>query len=339
MKHVFVMDEELLLRKHKVNALGKLIREDQEFGLGTMTYLAFGTIKALSRWDPEELLLNGVGETWTGIESKFSYNKKKGEVDQHDLIRNLAAVGIEPQLSWIIGDDCQTKENIEEDVDYLISLEPVTTQLTTLLAFPGTALYKRLKDSNRLVGDNSSSREYHLFGNNMSSLHFNHDERVATILQTYDRIYEKLGPSSMRSINVYLNGYEYCAKSKNPMLNTQKKAFFKKRIDSGAFLLKTAIEFAPAAEAKQVLQNTLDRYISIFGPMRKSAQVLSEKAYQLASREMERRKIDGPPTSIREVPLKRYEYAGQPIELIDGIPTANMAALPPDVPLSSLSSF
>ena len=77
-RHIAPMDEELLLNKKKVDAIGKLIREDDEFGLGTMSLLAFGTIKALSRWEPEELLLNGVGEFWTGIESKVLVRPQEG---------------------------------------------------------------------------------------------------------------------------------------------------------------------------------------------------------------------------------------------------------------------
>jgi hypothetical protein len=314
MKHVFVMDEELLLRKNKVNAIGELIRQDPEFGLDKMTYLAFGTIKAISRWDPEELLLNGVGEVWTGIESKFSYQKKKAEVDQRDLIRGLAAVGIEPQLSWIIGDDCQTKENIQEDIDYLASFEPTTIQLTTLSALPGTALFKRLKVDSR-VPDPIEPGEYHLFGNTMTSLHFTHEERVNIILATYKRIYEQLGPSALRALGVYMNGYEFCSRSSNPILNGPKRTFFRNKIEAGIFQTKLAIELAPAAPARKAMEDLQARYVELFGPIRRSIQKLADRALALAEAEMKRRG-GGPSSSVREVPLKRFDYPGQVVEEI-----------------------
>jgi haloalkane dehalogenase len=329
MKHVFIMDEELLLRKDKVKAIGKLIQEDTKFGLSNMTYLAFGTIKAISRWDPEELLLNGVGEVWTGVESKFSYQRKKGEADQKSLIRGLSEVGIEPQLSWIMGDDCQTKENIQEDIDYLISLEPTTVQLTTLSAFPGTALFKRLKQDNRVPGKLDPS-QYHLFGNTMQALHFTHDEQVQIILDTYRRMYEELGPSAMRALGVYMNGYEYCSRSQNPLLNGPKRAFFKRRIEHGIFQIRVAIEMAPGPRARSAMENLYNRYVSLFGPMRKSVQNLADRALVLAEKEMERRAREGY-TTLRDVPLKRFTYGGQ---VGDSVPASIPYA---DVPLSSLA--
>jgi haloalkane dehalogenase len=329
MKHVFVMDEELLLRKDKVKAIGKLIQEDAEYGLNTMTYLAFGTIKAISRWDPEELLLNGVGEVWTGVESKFSYQRKKGEADQKSLIRGLSEVGIEPQLSWIMGDDCQTKENIQEDIDYLIGLEPTTVQLTTLSALPGTALFRRLRESNR-VPEKLDPSQYHLFGNTMQSLHFTHDEQVQIILDTYRRMYEELGPSAMRALGVYMNGYEYCSRSQNPLLNGPKRAFFKRRIEHGIFQIRVAIEMAPGPQARSAMETLYHRYVSLFGPMRKSVQNLADRALALAEKEMERRAREGY-TTLRDVPLKRFTYGGQ---LSDSVPASIPYA---DVPLSSLA--
>jgi hypothetical protein len=324
MKHVFVMDEELLLRKEKVREIGRLIREDREFGLGTMTYLAFGTIKAISRWDPEELLINGVGEVWTGVESKFSYQKKKGDSDQGELIRGLSQVGIEPQLSWIIGDDCQTKENIQEDIDYLTSFDPTTVQLTTLSALPGTPLFERLRKEGRL-SEKITPGEYHLFGNTMQSLHFTHEEQVKIILDTYQRIYERLGPSTMRALGVYMNGYEFCSRSQNPILNGPKRNLFRKKVEQGIFQIRIAIEMAPGPRARNAMEDLYQRYLNLFGPMRKSVRSLADRALKLAEKEMERRSREGYST-LRDVPTKRFEYEGM-------VP----APVPPQVPLSALT--
>lgn len=304
-RHVVAMDEELLLRKQKVDAIGQLIREDDEFGLGTLNVLGFGTLKALSRWEPEELLLNGVGEFWTGVESKYSYERKKGVVDQKTLIHSMMEHGIEAQVSWIMGDDCQNKENIDEDIQDLVDLHACTVQLTTLVAIPGTPLYKRVKAEGR--AEPVGPEEFHLFGNTMRSLHFTHEERVNLIFETYERLYREQGPSVMKALNVHMNGYEFCSRSSNPLLNGPKREFFKKRIQYSIFLNRVAIEFAPAANARNAMEDIQKRYVSLFGPLRRSQQFLAEKALRLAEQEMERREREGD-SLLREVSLRRYEY-------------------------------
>lgn len=305
LKQVYVMDEELLLRKRKVNAIGELIRHDDEFGLGKMSYLAFGTIKAINLWDPEELLLNGVAEVWTGIESLYSYYRKKGDVDSKDLIKALHEHGIESQLSWIVGDDCQNTENIDADIEGLIAHEPCTVQLSVLSACPGTELYKRLKPEGRIRP--YIPEESHLLGNNMDSLHFTHEERIHIIESNYRRMYEILGPSVMRSTRVYLNGYEHCLRSENPYLNGPKREYFKKKVQSYISLIKVAIEFAPTIRVKQAMLDLYQRYIDLFGPFRKTQQIAAERFLRLAEEEMARREREGYET-LREVPLKRYTY-------------------------------
>jgi hypothetical protein len=304
LKNIFMMDEELLIRHRKVDAIGELIRKDSEFGLSMMSYLAFGTLKAISTWEPEKLLLNGVAEVWTGIESMYSYGMKKSS-ESVSLIKNLHEHGVESQLSWIVGDDCQNPDNIAADVDFLLAHEPCTSQLSVLSANPGTALYTRLKPQGRIRPFNPE--ESHLLGNNMDSLHFTHEQRVDIILSTYRKMYEILGPSIMRSLKVFLNGYEFCAKSKNPYLNTAKKGYFRRRVNSYISLVKTAEEFAPTGHVKGLMQDLQKRYVETFGPFRKSQQIAADRFVILATQEMERREREGYQT-LRDVPLKRYEY-------------------------------
>lgn len=306
--YIFIMDEELLLRQRKVNAIGELIRNDEKFGLDKMNYVAFGTLKAISRWDPEELLLNGVGVVWTGIESKYSYHRKKGEVDQKELIHALHEHGIESQLSWIVGDDCQTQANIHEDSEDLIQHQPCSVQLTSLVALPGTPLYERLKKEGRLRDFDPD--QYHLFGYSMDALHFTHEERLEIIFNIYRRIYESQGPSVMRKVEVYMNGYAHCSQSKNPYLNGPKREFFKKRIQNFIPLIKATIEFAPTVQAKQAMLDLHQRYVDVFGPLRKTQQFLANRFLKLAEAEMTCREKEGYST-LREIPLKRYTYSGR----------------------------
>jgi hypothetical protein len=227
--------------------------------------------------------------------------------------------GIEAQVSWIMGDDCQTKDNIEEDIEDLVAFKACTVQLTTLAAFPGTPLYKRVKAEGRVPPVNPE--EFHLFGNTMESLHFTHEERVNLIFSTYDRLYAEQGPSTMKALNVYMNGYEHCLKSKHPLLNGPKRDFFRKRIQYSIFLSRVAVEFAPTAKAKKAMEDLQSRYVSLFGPFRKSQQFMAERALKLAEQEMARRAREGYST-LRDVPLRRYEYNMPAKRMFRALPSA-----------------
>ncbi|MDQ4075932.1 MAG: hypothetical protein M3220_06765 [Chloroflexota bacterium] len=309
LSQIYMMDEELLLRQKKVRAIGKLIREDESLGLSTMSYLAFGTIKAISRWDPEEMLLNGVSQVWSGVESLYSYYRKKGDVDSRELMRTLNECGIETQLSWIIGDDCQTKENIQADIDYFIDHVPTTAQLSSLSAFPGTPLYSRLKAEGRV--QTLVPEEAHLLGNNMDSLHFTHEERLELIMGTHHQLYEAHGPSLMRSAEVFLNGYEYCRQSKNPYLREDKARYFEKKIKTYVLFAAVAEAFAPNDHIRQEMRAMQDRYVSLFGPLNERQQFISNWIMAHAEKEMVRREREGYEPTPRDVPLKRYTYDGR----------------------------
>lgn len=307
MGQIYVMDEEILLRKKKVDAIGELLRNDEK-GLSQLAYLSFGTVKAVSRWDPEELLLNGVSHVWTGIESLYSYYRKKGDADSQELMRTLSEYGIETQLSWIVGDDCQTPENIQADVDYFIGHYPTTAQLSSLSAFPGTALYNRLKTEGRIK--NMVPEEAHLLGNNMDSTHFTHDERIGLIMDIYRQMYETLGSSMMRSLQVYLNGYDVCRRSDNPFLNRDKAAYFQKKIEKYIPFATVAAEYAPNEHVKQLSIDLQKRHKELLGPASTSQRHLTEWIMQRADAETERR-VHHPYSSLRDIPLKRYSYDGQ----------------------------
>jgi hypothetical protein len=113
----------------------------------------------------------------------------------------------------------------------------------------------------------------------------------------------------MRSMNVHMNGYEYCARSKNPFLNGPKKEYFKAKVIYTIFLIRVAIEYAPTERARKAMEDLQHRYVSIFGPMRKSQQFLAERALRLCEKEMERRSREGY-TTLRDVPMKKYVYNG-----------------------------
>jgi len=270
-------------------------------------------VKALGLWDPEELLLNGVCLVWAGMESMYSYQRKKGEVDQRALMQSLHEVGISTQLSWIVGDDCQTKENIDADVEDLLAHAPCTLQLTRLNAFPGTPLYKRLKEAGRTAPPDPS--QYSFLGNSMESLHFTYEETIDLIFRIYRRMYETNGPSIMGALEVCMNGYEYCARSRNSYLKSQRRAYFRKKIEHYSALMDTAVEFAPTASARQKMVALRDRYTDLFGPLSKRQKTASDLFLRLSAEEMARRDREGWSPS-KDAQSRRYVYLGREKERV-----------------------
>lgn len=303
----FIMDENFLDYKEKVNELGRLIRNDERFGLSKMNYVAFGTALAVSEWELDELLLNGVSDIWIGIESFFSYDNKKVN-NIKTLIHRLHEHGLRTTLSWIIGDDCQTKDNIDEDIEQFIALKSPASQLSLLIANRGTQLSKRLKREGRAKP--FRAEDMHLFGNSMDALHFSHQERFDIVMNMYRKIYETNGPSIMRVTKIDMNGYRHCLHSKNPYLNGPKLEYFKRKVRNSIPLVKTAIEFAPNSAVKNLMEDLEAEYVELFGPFTKSQQIAADYMLSLAEKEYKRRELEGYST-LRDIPLERYTYPGR----------------------------
>ena len=113
----------------------------------------------------------------------------------------------------------------------------------------------------------------------------------------------------MRSLRVYMNGYEYCRTSKNTYLNQDKAEYFKKKIDGHILFAGIAEQFAPNQQVKAAMADLQHRYEDIFGPLNKDQIYLADWFLSCAQKEMTRREKEGY-TSIRDVPLKRYVYDG-----------------------------
>lgn len=306
MHQIYVMDENFLAYKKRVNELGTLLRDDRPDGLSRLNMHCFGTIMAISRWEPEELLLNGVGGIWSGVESFYSYDRKKAK-DVKALFDGMHEHGIQSILSWIIGDDMQTKDNIDDDINKFVALRPPTSQLSVLTAMPGTKLYDRLKKEGRLLP--FTAGEMHLLGNNMKSLHFTHDERVNHLMNTYRRLYETNGTAVMRGLDIDLNGYRTCMKSRFEELQTRKAAYFRKRVTNAIPLVRTAIEMAPNANVRDQMERLRDKYVDLVGPLTKSQQLMADKWLAMAH-DYDAKVIKTGGAPVVQPELYRMEYAG-----------------------------
>lgn len=300
-----IYDENFLDYKEKVLALGRLIQSDEKFGLARLNYLAFGSISAVAKYDPEELLLSGLDTLWVGVESKFSPLPKGQGMGVEDAFRLLHAIGIKTVGSWMIGEDFQTPENIGEDKDFFVSLDPTFQQVAILSVLPPLPLYRGLERKGR-IPPGVRWQDYHLYGRNIEYRHLRHEDILGHVEDVYRRVYEENGPAMMKVLEVNLNGYAFCLESRNPFLRSAKSQFFRKRCESYQFLLKTAREFAPSRRVRSRLDELDRRHRDLFGAPTPSQRDLADLVLRKAAAERARRLMA--PRPVREEPFRRYTY-------------------------------
>ncbi len=324
---IAVFDENLYKDKDKVARLGKLIREDEEFGLGVVNYFSFGTIEDLSRYDVvEDLVMNGVGSIWIGVESLYSDLKKRQGRDPREVFEDLHAHGITTIGSWIGGWDFHDKKNIQEDLEYFISCNPTQSQLFPLFPPPGTGLYERLVTEGRMP-DISLARRY--FGRTSGAQavvdpetgeevrffadwrkNFTEEEITAIVESGNRRLYEFAGPSSMRGLRVQLNGYEFCKNSSRAILREQRSELHRARCLQSYPLIDVCEFFAPNQKVKREIQRIREDYHRLLGEPTIEQQVMAKHAFLKGSLYKMSAVLGLPPAA--RPPFRRYVYDRKP---------------------------
>ena len=158
---------------------GSVFFVDDNF-IGNKRYLKQELLPALARWrkgktgfsfnteasinlaDDEELIqlmVNaGFNRVFIGIETPDNQSLEecnKGQNVNRDLvkdIKHLQRSGLEVQGGFIVGFDSDTQTIFQRQIDFIQKSGIVTAMVGMLQAPPGTKLYERLKDENRLLG-------------------------------------------------------------------------------------------------------------------------------------------------------------------------------------------
>jgi haloalkane dehalogenase len=307
-----IFDENLYKDKEKVSRLGKLIREDKEFGLSKMAHFGFGSIEDLSGYDVvEDLVLNGVGTIWIGVESLYSDLAKRQGRDTKEVFDELHAHGINTVGSWIGGWDFHTKDNIEADLDYFVSCNPTQSQLLSLHPIPGTTLFERLKTEGRL--DRASQAKAY-FGRTSGvqewRKNFTEAEMEFIVGSAHNRLYQENGPTIMRRLRVSLNGYQFCKNSSHEALRDHRAQYHRTMCDWDYPFTQACEVFAPNQKVKEDIADLRKAYIDVFGQPGIDVEVRSKYLLLKASIAKITSAIGKRPP--KEVPFRRYTYDRNP---------------------------
>jgi len=217
-----VIDEDFLLARDRATRLRELT-----LARGTpLSMFAFASVKALSRFTPRELLETGIDGVWVGYEGKRAgYAKQQGKPVQ-ELIPELQSHGITVLSSMIVGFDYQTPEIIREELNEFLTLRPTYAQFLIYGPTPGTPFYERVVKEGRLHAFYRDNPEEHYRasdGFKSMVMHPTMTPGEIEALQTecYDTDFRLLGPSILRSVDVWFQGWKQYHNSESAYLRAK----------------------------------------------------------------------------------------------------------------------
>lgn len=306
---VVVYDEDWLKYTDEVREVGRLIREDTEFGLRKLSWNALSSIESLSQYELDELPLTGFKFTFIGVESKFAptegYQKRTG--DAKDTIQELLKRGIVVNGGLMLGFDFHDRVNIQEDINYYVACEMTLCQISQVVPFPGTPLWHRLKEEGR-VSDVPWEEVGFYGGGGYKYRNFENHELQSLILQGYRKFYETWGPTVMRQLKVELNGYEWCRAQSNKLLREERAELHREFAEALFPLIRASEHFAPNGIVRRRIRQIGERYVRNFGPANPSQEIMSHYVLAKAFQAKVQEALDPRGRHPKQEPSKMYIY-------------------------------
>ncbi len=306
----FIIDEDWMVQTKTIRELIALVSGDRTFGgLRNFNFITESSIAALRQYDPDELLLSGLSYVFIGYESKFAdalgFAKRAGEAKAvFDMLR---ARGICTNAAMMVGWDFHTPENLPEDLEYLISCRPTYAQFSRVIPYPGTALWERLRQEGRL--DCAVPwKDYHNYGGSFRHHHLTAEQIHRFIEDGYRQMYERLGPSLLRMIDTYLNGYDYCRRVQRRELREDKAEHFRRRVQAMYPMLTVCRVFAPNAQVRRLADEVEQRRRELLGPPSLAQRAIGNAFVARAASYKARNALRLRPAPPRTFPCKRYIY-------------------------------
>jgi haloalkane dehalogenase len=253
-----VIDEDFLANRRRIEPM---IRLNAEVVDRPILFSCLTSLKSLTQYTTDELLSMGLAGVWVGIESKRADYPKLRNVDPPAQIAELQRVGIVTLTSIIIGYDWHDEQTVEEDFQYLLSLNPTFSQAMIYSPCPQTPLYQRFLAEDRLLdvplkyhdGFHALFKHPHLSAQRLEQL----------VLELFRREYEALGPSVCRVLDLQLRGYQALRHSPHPLFRRRAEACRELALQIYP-LVPLAIRRAPSERVRQFLTGLKQRVEEAF---------------------------------------------------------------------------
>ena len=217
-----ILDEDFLVSRDRAARLRELVQARGK----PLSIFAFATVKGLSRMTPRELLETGIDGVWMGFEGKRSGFAKQRGKPVEELIPELRSHGITVLTSMILGFDYQTPEIIREELAGLLTLQPALAQFLIYGPTPGTPFYERVTKEGRLRSDLAQDPELYYRSCDGFQAMVQHPRMSAGEIEDLQREcfetdYRVLGPSVLRSVDTWLQGWKRYHDSDSPYLRAK----------------------------------------------------------------------------------------------------------------------
>jgi len=258
-------------------------------------------------WDaiPE----TGMGAVFVGVESKFAGEhgyKKVKEADARDVFHKLHSLGIRTLGAWICGWDYHNHSNMYEDLNYFVACKPTYEQLTRMSPFPGTELWRKLKEQGRVM--NVPWEDVNFWSGAQKNISMETHETLNLTEYGYDLLYKTWGPSILRRFEVQLNGYEHCMNSDNPLMRDIKSNFFKRELAVIWIMLGSMDRFAPNGVVRRRVMKADERFRDLLGEPTPMMELISRGIEKRAMKFKKKHMFDPFNRRAREEPAKEYLY-------------------------------
>ncbi len=299
----FVMDENFLKNRPRAEELLSIMESHQKyFYLGV-----FSSAETINAVGVEFLAKLGIDFVWIGVESKKDIYTKTRGVDLKQTISELRSFGIQVLGSGILFLEHHDRDNIFEDIDYLIGLETDFVQFMELGPLPGTALYNDYLQADKLRFD-IPFEDWH----GQDKIWFKHDnfQRDETAYFTklaFQLDYQRQGPSLLRLADTSLRGYRTVKTHSNLRIRGLRDRL-KRRCLEFYPVFQAAKNFAENAKTLELAEYLEKEYKKEFGPPTLVHRLAACVLWVSACRE--RVKIKNP-RFMYQPPTARTEYRMQ----------------------------
>ena len=259
------IDEDFFIHETRAREFLNCVREA---GVSS-SIMGFGSVRGLSRFTADEIAEMGFDVIWTGFEGTGSGYKKLQGKKLDVLYDDLRSRGVAILTSMIIGFPHQNRAGILEDFKQLTEMGPSLWQILIYFAFPSTPLYEKVLAEGRYLPEYQDHPDYRTFDG--FSMHFQHTHFTAEELEDlqkelYRRCFEVLGPSLVRVLQSWFEGYQNLKDSASPLLR-ERAARMRSYVRSALPGIYPAIRFGPnqqrRSEARQFLREIEDELGSL----------------------------------------------------------------------------
>ena len=266
---VFVIEEDHFRHPRYLTQVREYWQENPEV-LTDLDWFGFGSIDHIGRfaerfgWDAIGEL--GLGAIFIGVESKFAgehgYDKRV-KTDAREVFGRLHSMGIRTVGAWMCGWDFHNHSNIEEDLNYFVSLYPTYQQLTRVSPFPGTEMWERLRDQGRV--EDVPWEDVHFWSGAQKNVALEAHETLNLTERGYDLLYQTWGPSILRRLDVGLSGIAWGRRSANPLVRRYRTVFLERQ----AAMLWTSLygldRYAPNGVVRRRVRKIDQKYRALMG--------------------------------------------------------------------------